>query len=95
MNDDLISRSAVLDALKTEEGAAILGNSHVRYLKAKKLFEELPAVDAVVPVRCWECVFCREVQGIGREHHWKTCKLLCADVQDEGFCYWGERKENE
>ena len=46
MNDDLISRSAVLDALKTEEGAAILGHSHVRYLKAKALFEKIPAVDA-------------------------------------------------
>lgn len=46
MNDDLISRSALLDALKTEEWAAILGNSLVRYLKAKTLIEKIPAVDA-------------------------------------------------
>ena len=46
MNNDLIFRSAVLNVLQTPEGAAILGNSHVRYLKAKALFEEIPTVDA-------------------------------------------------
>lgn len=46
MNNDLISRSALLDAMKTEEWAVILGNSFVRYLKAKTLIEKIPAVDA-------------------------------------------------
>lgn len=55
MNNDLISRSALLDALKTEEWAAILGNSFVRYLKAKTLIEKIPAVDAVEVVFCDNC----------------------------------------
>lgn len=91
MNNDLISRSALKERWTiaspepyTTDAAEVLAS-----------IEEAPTVDAVVPVRCWECVFCREVQGIGREHHWKTCKLLCADVQDEGFCYWGERRADD
>lgn len=51
MNNDLISRSALLDALKTEEWAAILGNSFVRYLKAKTLIEKIPAVDAETVIK--------------------------------------------
>lgn len=51
MNNDLISRSALLDALKTEEWAAILGNSIVRYLKAQTLIEKIPAVDAETVIK--------------------------------------------
>lgn len=51
MKDDLISRSALLEALKTEEWAAILGNSFVRYMKAKTLIEKIPAVDAETVIK--------------------------------------------
>lgn len=94
MNDDLISRSALLEALRTEEGAAIFGNSLVRFVKAKTLIEKIPAVDAVEVVRCKDC------------NHWKKDVPGCTDfvgrcglanymIGATGYCVYAERKAEE
>ena len=74
MNDDLISRSALIAAYDEAHKGPPGG--------ARKLMEEAPAVDAVPVVRCKDCEYqrwCKSAQYLG----------------DDGFCSYGERKENE
>ena len=79
MKDDLISKSALLEALKTEEWAAILGNSFVRYMKAKTLIEKIPAVDA-------ETVF--EAAGLVKEAFEMAKADLVAVVRCKDCKHW-------
>jgi hypothetical protein len=55
--------------------------------------EDAPTVDAVEVVRCKDCK---------KSQKWKNafgaeglkCYLLCADIDPDDFCSYGERKDN-
>ena len=92
MKDDLISRSALLEALKTEEWAAILGNSFVRYMKAKTLIEKIPAVDAETVIKSLPYV--KEALEMAKQTvepviRCKDCKYYRTHGQIHGMCYYG------
>ena len=92
MNGDLISRSALLDALKTEEWAVILGNSFVRYMKAKALIEKIPAVDAVEVVRCKDCVYWGAAKANSKG--FLICPASRMEIMATDFCSYGGRRAN-
>lgn len=51
--------------------------------------EKQPTVDAVRVVRCRDCEYFVETNGrIG------TCELTISGAEDDGFCAWGERKND-
>jgi hypothetical protein len=52
--------------------------------------DETPTVDAVQVVRCKDCEYYVETNGrIG------TCELTISGAEDDGFCAWGVRKDDE
>lgn len=62
MNNDLISRSALLDKIgwwiEDMANAHLLDERYYRAMKRAEAFvEEMPAVDAVEVVRCRDCVY--------------------------------------
>ena len=51
---------------------------------------EQPTVDVVRVVRCRDCEYYVETNGgIG------ICELTISGAKDDGFCAWGERKNDE
>lgn len=51
--------------------------------------DNAPTVDAVRVVRCRDCEYYVETNGrIG------TCELTISGAEDDGFCAWGERKND-
>ena len=90
MNNDLISRSALLADIQTdvEDGGVrgMVGGALKRYVK------RAPAVDAVILVRCAQCkhfkrnlendTYCSSVNGL-------------TDPQEDDFCSYGERRDEE
>ena len=84
----LIDADALLEKMKRTS----------RYFDVLFDVEEMPTVDAVEVVRCWEC----------KHHYWEQepchgksvhyCKLphmRGVEVFKEFFCYYGERKEGD
>lgn len=49
------------------------------------ILEAAPTVDAVVVVRCKDCRYCDDTQ-------W--CEWVTRYITSDGFCAWGERREN-
>lgn len=101
MNNDLISRSALIEKIEntdwyhiSESGNLAKGaNSelHTPLFKADDIFtalENAPAVDAVIPVRCKECkhLMFSDCYGECRIGHMGI-------IQPDDFCSRGERKE--
>lgn len=106
MNNDLISRSALLEKIEStawyhisESGNLAEGaNSklHTPLFKADDIFSTVknaPAVDAVEVVRCKDCTFCKPSAAPGR--------FFCDWHRDyfetfpDDFCSHGERKADE
>ena len=81
MNNDLISRSALLADLR-EKG----------FLPAivQRSIERAPAVDAVEVVRCKKCKHC-DPESYHCDHHMGTAAPLRRKPYD--FCSYGKRKE--
>lgn len=52
-----------------------------------------PTVDAVEVVRCRDCVWCEEFKDINSYCHHPTDGMHY--VQQDDFCSYGERKDNE
>lgn len=52
--------------------------------------EEMPTVDAVEVVRCWQCKHC-DPENHHCDHHMGTVAPLRREPDD--FCSYGERKE--
>lgn len=68
-----------------------------RYLFAteKTLYKEIdnaPTVDAVPVVRCKDCRFFHKY---GFKLEYTECTHFDCDVTENGYCWWGERRENE
>ena len=90
MNDDLISRSALME--KLGERARKYEYSECTELTIYEDMYEVktaPAVDAVIPVRCKDC-----------KHYGKTLEndTYCSSVngmtdpEEDDFCSYGERR---
>lgn len=97
MNDDLISRSALLEDIETMSicFSGIRSGKNVYYEFSKyfrdsvlKRIEEAPAVDAVEVVRCKDCAV--------PHNKWTGCPNLNGLVPpQEHFCRYGERRTDE
>ena len=84
MNNDLISRSAMLEDIQTDvENGGVSGmvaGTLKRYVK------RAPAVDAVIPVRCRDCKHFCPCEG---EEHKGVCDELVgleSCVYEDEFC---------
>lgn len=100
--DDLISRQVAIDALNevsehyTEKGRE--WHPHVSFMidAIKELPPAQPTSDVVEVVRCKECKHAHLLtfeNGI----HCLSCNYQNAHgmlVENHGFCYWGERRED-
>ena len=84
MKDDLISRSALLAELNDDK------YTWEDYDAVDFAVQNLPAVDAIIPVRCAQCqhfkrnlendTYCSRVNGL-------------TDPEEDDFCNYGDRKE--
>lgn len=102
MNNDLISRSALIEKIEStdwyhisESGNLAKGaNSelHTPLFKADDIFtalENAPAVDAVIPVRCKDCKrFHRNLEN----DTYCDCVGGLSDPEEHDFCSYGERR---
>ena len=86
----LVDANALKDALRTKEGAKVLGHSVHRRFCMDKIIDAQQKVDAVEVVRCKDC------------KHWKPCAFTGGECSldeqvwcDDDFCSYGERKGNE
>lgn len=84
MNNDLISRSALLEALEYDPAKSTYNNPHSTF----GIILSAPAVDAVEVVRCGEC------KHIENSPYGRYCTVWHGHngMGDEGFCSYGERK---
>lgn len=64
----------------------------------QRMFDSLPAIDAVPVVRCRECIYYKICD------EWETGKRMLCEIHhhsyldhdgDEHFCSWGQRREAE
>lgn len=95
MENDLISRSAVLFVLGNEyfptKGEFARAMDFARFA-----IQDVPAVDAVKVVRCKDCKHKRHLQGATDEAI--VCGLgwgLSGIVVEEDFCSYGEKRSEE
>ena len=58
-----------------------------------KIYKKAPTVDAVEVVRCKDCKFGVYEKGRGIYH--TRCEILEFLFQDDDFCSYGERKEDD
>lgn len=89
MNNDLISRSALLDDIRKTIDASGCVNHEGEMLDCIRYAF---AVDAVIPVRCAQCkhfklnlendTYCSSVNGL-------------TDPQEDDFCSYGERRDDD
>ena len=95
--DDTISRSAALDAIDNERKLLIeqerFGAEHVVVHHARRLIEELPAVDAITVVRCKDCDHRGEdecpMRHVGSYYHtgWEEWDEIVDDyTTDNSYC---------
>lgn len=93
--DDLISRQEAIDMFERlahdDWNQGVCTTWANAYAEAADMVEELQSVDAVQVVRCGECKHATD---------WYGNKLLCKfwseagiGVFDNGFCSYGERKD--
>ena len=93
---DLIDRAALLadidETVFFSATAYTYGHQMRAVNKVKNRIKAAPAVDAVEVIRCKNCNWGSWWQNwLGIEGF--KCGLFCADVNPEGFCSYGERKE--
>ena len=82
----LIDADALLEKMKRTS----------RYFDVLFDVEEMPTVDAVEVVRCWECKYhyWEQEPCHGKSvHYCKLPHMRGVEVFKEFFCYYGERKE--
>lgn len=86
MNNDLISRSSLLEDIQADVYYGGIGGMVAGALK--RYVKRAPAVDAVIPVRCKDCkhLMFSDCYGECRIGHMGI-------VQPDDFCSRGERKE--
>ena len=95
MGNDLICRGELLQKVQADDESDEKAKISVKTAKnmMRTLTKSVPAVDAVIPVRCGKCM------------NWDTEKLYChhpaglsycgKKAAEEGFCCFGERRADE
>ena len=77
-------------------GTLRFGSSQAYSIESKKDCEEfadyLISKGVTIPVRCWECEYYREEKGICSNPAVVKSYYGCK-VKKDGFCSYGERKE--
>lgn len=95
MNNDLISRSELLEDIDKERKRLVernlFGAEHLLVHPVRRLIENAPAVDAVEVVRCKDCKHWGIGYGVETEHI-KACCFANYMVGKNGYCVYGERK---
>ena len=106
MNNDLISRSALLkEGIRGKYLVGADGSILIPVDCVRKYIKEAPAVDAVIPVRCRDCKYWGDEDGKLQRSDgvlFARCKVhnylidgrhtgWCPTEND--FCSYGERKE--
>jgi hypothetical protein len=83
--DDLISRSAAIDALMEQPK---LTRSVIR-----RVLRQVPEVDAVEVVRCKDCEYNFQNNG----HNKNGCPIVDTHIwmDDDGFCSCGKRRADD
>ena len=95
MNNDLISRSALLkEGIRGKYLVGADGSILIPVHCVRKYIKEAPAVDAVIPVLCTDCKhWLKDVPGctdfVGR------CELANYMVGATGYCVYGDRREDD
>ena len=105
MNNDLISRSALIEKIEntdwyhiSESGNLAKGaNSelHTPLFKADDIFtalENANAVDSVIPVRCAQCKHFK--RNLENDTYCSSVNGL-TDPEEDDFCSYGERKDGD
>lgn len=111
MNDDLISRSTLIEKIEStdwyhisESGNLAKGaNSelHTPLFKSDDIFTALdnaPAVEAVVPVRCKDCKHGRKsdhAYAVDTAKPLCECNFMYGPHQWREYCSWGERRADD
>lgn len=81
----------LLDAQATKEFASTFLNDIFFKMAVNRVLDAAPAFDLI---RCKECK--HWVDGVaGCTDHVKCCKIGFYMVGENGYCVYGERKENE
>lgn len=97
MNNDLISRSALLEKRCKLTGLVDeAGMKHAATAIPVAVVKTAPAIDAVEVVRCPECVHSRRFGGL-ENHTPYACRNLAGIyswVDETDFCSKGERRED-
>ena len=84
MDNDLISRSALIDSLGASD----------RDIYCREIIEDAPAVDAVPVVRCQDCIHLYSLMDCPLAYVDKQMGIVSARDVDF-FCKDGERKETD
>ena len=106
MGNDLISRSALLEAgsaIKINEAIEgwneLPSNAKAACIRLarenKKLVMAAPAVDAVEVVRCKDCKYCRSFKGLGAWCHRRFRADIEYKVKSCDFCSFGKRRADD
>ena len=93
MNEDLISRSALLADIQTdvEDGgvSGMVAGALRRYVR------RAPVVEAVIPVRCRDCKHGRKsdhAYAVDTAKPLCECNFMYGPHQWYEYCSWGERR---
>ena len=60
-----------------------------------QIVTELPTIDAVEVVRCKDCKHWKHFKHLGCTDFVKVCGLANYMIGENGYCLYGERKDNE
>ena len=86
---DANSLQRLFDTLSKDEwNKSAFTSWAMAYEEAKEMVDDEVTVDAVPVVRCKECKFHRGGYCLGTGH-------FDMPTEDDGFCSWGERREDE
>lgn len=97
----LINMQAVIDVLAEMQGQCTTKAALTQNSKIWKQIKKLPSVDAVPVVRCKDCKYFSAVDN--RFYKTQECYRIMIpdgdedfpiDTTEDGFCSWGERKED-
>lgn len=89
MNNDLISRSALLAEIKRIGGQPF---SDWDTMGVLALAERIPAVDAVEVVRCKDCEKWKKKEETWLCWNFGYCSECMMDCHGDHFCSYGERR---
>ena len=69
-----------------------IGTGYMNETGFKQILDQAPTVDAVEVVRCKDCKYC-DPENHHCDHY--TATILPLPRKPDGFCSYGERKDNE